>query len=200
MPKVELNKWVGNREDADAQRRLLVLPGMHFPISMPLLFMPSIALADAGWTVWHARWGLADIAHDDDALWDAVNAAASDLAVAAGTAEAGTTVILGKSVGTLACRWVAGADLPAVWLTPLVREKGVAECITAATEPALLVGGTADRSWDRAAADTASTHVVEIANADHALYSGSWRTYLRTVERVTDAVLDFANEAAGASA
>lgn len=200
MPKVEINKWVGNREGADAQRRLLVLPGMNFPISMPLLFMPSIALADAGWTVWHASWDLTDIAQDDDALWDAVNTAASDLAGAAGTSEGGTTVILGKSVGTLASRWVAGADLPAVWLTPLVREKGVAECMTAATAPALLIGGTADRSWDPVAANAATTHIVEIADADHALYSGSWRTYLRTVERVTDAVLDFANEAAGASA
>jgi len=191
MPNVEINEWRGHSDHADPQRRLLVLPGMSFPITMPLLFIPSVALAEAGWTVWYATWDLSDIVHEDDALWDAVNRAAADLAAAAGDSEGATTVVLGKSVGTLACRWVADANLPAVWLTPLLRDKGVVEHMAATSAPALLIGGTADRSWDRGSADALGKYVVEIPDADHALRSDDWRTYLRTVEHVTDAVLDF---------
>lgn len=163
--------------------------------------MPSVALADAGWTVWHASWDLADIVHDDDALWDAVNTAASDLAATAGAAAGGTTVVMGKSIGTLGCRWVAQAGLPSVWLTPLVRKKGVMEYLGASPAPTLLIGGSADRSWDRdvakAVGDSAQT--LEISGADHALYSSDWRSYLRTLEHVTDAVLDFSRNATAVS-
>lgn len=199
MPHVEICRWLGTREGADPQRRLLVLPGMNFPISMPLLFMPSVALADAGWTVWHAQWDLSDIAHDDDGLWAAVNTAASDLATAAGASDGGTTVVMAKSVGTLGCRWVAQAGLPAVWLTPLVRKDGVIEYLGSASAPTLLIGGSADRSWDRAAAEGVGGQILEIPGADHALYSSEWRSYLGTLEQVTDTVLDFAGNAIAAS-
>ena len=83
-------------------------------------------------------------------------------------------------------------------MTPLVREKRVVEHVTATTAPALLIGGAADRSWDPEAAAVTGKQVIEIADADHTLYSGHWRTYLRTLEHVTDSVLDFVEGATGA--
>lgn len=196
MASVELCRWKDNTSQADPRRRVLVLPGIHYPIDRPLLLLAASALAEAGWTIWHIDWDLTELA--DEARATAINDAAAALEAAAEDREgpAAATVVLGKSIGSRAARWVRRADLPAIWLTPLLYDADVAGDIRATGAPALLVGGGADTTWDAARAadcDAAGKEVITIKDGDHSLYSGDWRGYLRTIEQVTDTLLEFAD-------
>lgn len=209
--QVTVGPWRGNRPDADPRRRLLVLPGRAYAIDMPVLFLPCRALADRGWTVWHASWDVADL--DPVRSQEVVVEAATRLLAAAddeanvGAGDDVRTWVLAKSLGTLAAGWARDAGLPAVWLTPLVAgdpSGGAAAgrsakdgptgaallgAIAASSQPALLVGGGADPTWDRAAAEGTGQDVLEIAGADHVLYAGDWRGYLRALETVTERII-----------
>jgi hypothetical protein len=79
-------------------------------------------------------------------------------------------LLIGKSLGSLAAPLAAERGLPAVWLTPLLGDDAVAQALRAATAPFLLVGGTADSSWDGALARRLSPHVYEVDGADHGMY------------------------------
>lgn len=101
-------------------------------------------------------------------------------------------LVIGKSLGSLAAGLVAERGLPAIWLTPLLYRADVVEAIAAAEHPPLLVGGTGDRSWDGAVARRLSPHVVEIPDADHALYvPGPVSGTAAAAGRVVDAVEEF---------
>ena len=63
----------------------------------------------------------------------------------------------------------AERGLPGIWLTPLLRYAHVADALRSNREPALLVGGGADRSWDVETAGTTGHEHVEIPGADHGL-------------------------------
>lgn len=77
------------------------------------------------------------------------------------------TVLVGKSLGSHATVLAAERDLPAIWLTPLLRQPEVVAALRAATAPFLLVGGTADWAWDGELARGLTPHVCEIDRADH---------------------------------
>jgi pimeloyl-ACP methyl ester carboxylesterase len=79
-------------------------------------------------------------------------------------------LLIGKSLGTLAAGLAAELELPAIWLTPLLNRPENVEAIAAAKYPPLLVGGTVDHLWDGPTARRISPHVLEIPDADHALY------------------------------
>ena len=82
----------------------------------------------------------------------------------------GTALVIGKSMGTNAASLAAERSLPAVWLTPLLTMPWVTASLEQATAPFLLIGGTADKAWDGAAARLLSPHVFEVDDADHGLY------------------------------
>lgn len=79
-------------------------------------------------------------------------------------------VLIGKSLGTNAAALAADRALPAIWFTPLLNSDWVVDALRRATAPCLLVGGTADKSWDGRLAGTLSPHVLEIDGADHGLF------------------------------
>jgi pimeloyl-ACP methyl ester carboxylesterase len=58
----------------------------------------------------------------------------------------------------------------AVWHTPLLQYEFVVESIRRATAPCLLVGGTADPTWDGGVARQLSPHVLEIDGANHGMF------------------------------
>ncbi|MFC4068543.1 alpha/beta hydrolase [Actinoplanes subglobosus] len=78
-------------------------------------------------------------------------------------------ILIAKSLGTRAAALAAERQLPAIWLTPLLIDPAVAKAITANPAPALLIGGTADRFWDTAAAHATGKTVLEIPGADHSM-------------------------------
>ncbi|MEJ3744015.1 alpha/beta hydrolase [Actinomycetes bacterium KLBMP 9797] len=82
----------------------------------------------------------------------------------------GRPLLIGKSLGTNAAAIAAERRLPAVWLTPLLHLPWVVAALDRATAPFLLVGGTADQSWDSAVARRLTPHVFEVQDADHGMY------------------------------
>ena len=160
---VDLGICHGYEYEGDPERTALVLPG-----SM-LAGMPVNAFAiDAVWSRgWRAVlvWDEFLDRSQDDVAW--VRARLD--AVAAYAHEARDPVVIGKSLSTLAAGAAAERSLRAVWLTPLLRDDRFVEMLRRRTAPALLVGGTADPSWDGALARDLSDDVLELDGADHGL-------------------------------
>ena len=93
--------------------------------------------------------------------------------------------MIAKSLTTRAAGIVAERGLPAIWLTPLLDDPGVGRDAAARTAQALLIGGTADRSWDGALARELSDDVVEIEAPTTALLVSA------TCRPIADAVAAF---------
>jgi hypothetical protein len=74
-----------------------------------------------------------------------------------------------KSLTSRAVTFAEERNLPGIWLTPLLHEPEIAEGFERLHAPALLVGGTADESWDSGLATRAGHAVLELEGADHAL-------------------------------
>jgi len=83
------------------------------------------------------------------------------------------TLVVGKSLGTLAAPLAAaiGRQLPGIWLTPLLNERFVVNSLRRASQPQLLIGGTADQvgGWEPALARSLSPYVYEVPDGDHDL-------------------------------
>jgi hypothetical protein len=95
-------------------------------------------------------------------------------------------LFVGKSMASYAADLVDG---PAVWLTPLLGEPDVREAIHG---PALLVGGTADPSWDGLAARALGVEVLELEGVHHGLtVEGDAHASLDAMRRLVDAVAAF---------
>jgi hypothetical protein len=121
-------------------------------------------------------------------------AALQRLSVAARTA---TPVIIAKSLGTYAAALAAERQLPAIWLTPLLHIEPMAEAITRNPAPALLVGGTRDRSWLPHVAEVTGKTLVTIEGGDHGLRPpGPLRAYTDALGAVGTAMEMFLSEIA----
>jgi hypothetical protein len=104
----------------------------------------------------------------------------------------GTPLLIGKSLGTNAAALAAERSLPAVWVTPVLTMPWVAAAMERATAPFLLVGGTADRLWDSAAARRLTPHVLEAEGADHGMnVPGPVAGSVAVLARVVAAVEEF---------
>ncbi|MEV4108449.1 hypothetical protein [Nonomuraea sp. NPDC049695] len=71
-------------------------------------------------------------------------------------------LLIGKSLGSLAAAVAAERGLAGVWLTPLLTMSACVAALRRATEPFLLVGGTADDFWDGAVARELTPYVLEV--------------------------------------
>ncbi|MGH8877278.1 MAG: alpha/beta hydrolase [Stackebrandtia sp.] len=81
-----------------------------------------------------------------------------------------STVIIGKSLGSNAAAIAAERDLPGIWLTPLLTVDRLERALRRTTAPFLLIGGTADASWNGDLARELTPHVCEITGADHGFF------------------------------
>lgn len=145
------------------ERVAVVVPGVGYSAQGPLLAYTSLAVQRRGAQARAISWS--PPALQEPAQWIAwVRERVLEVL------DSDTSLIIGKSLGSMAAGLAAEWELPAIWLTPLLHRLDVAEAIGASPRPALLVGGTADRTWDGALARRISRHVLEIPDADHALY------------------------------
>ncbi|MEV1198527.1 hypothetical protein [Microbispora rosea] len=78
-------------------------------------------------------------------------------------------LLIGKSLGSFGAAVAADRGLAAVWLTPLLTVAACVDALRRATEPFLLVGGTADAFWDGALARELTPHLLEVDGADHGI-------------------------------
>ena len=133
----------------------IVLPGAMLA-GMPAVYFGFAPLLEKGWRVILVWWELLDRSVDPFGWVRERADAAIDYA-------GGADLLIAKSLGTHA----APIDLPAVWLTPLLSEKIVAE-LRARTAPSLVIGGTTDPRWDGSVARELG-EALELAGADHGL-------------------------------
>jgi len=178
---IERLEWSGDGRTGT----VLVLPGAHGGIFQAALYWSTVALVDAGWEVLVAQWS----ARPDEREV----ASAADVGLAR-FASAAHGMVMGKSLGSLAAPVVGRAGVRAIWFTPLMDRTAVASAIRSSSAPTMVVGGTADPSWQRPA-ERDGMLVVEIAGANHGLVvPGEWRHSLAQLEVMVESVLGFATE------
>ncbi|HET7137488.1 MAG TPA: hypothetical protein VFI04_03970 [Gaiellaceae bacterium] len=157
---IALGAHDGYEYEGDPDRTAIVLPGAMLG-GMPVNAFVVQPLWLAGWRVVQV-W--ADARHvEERERWPL------DLAEAALHYTGGAALISGKSAGSLAAPFAAEHRLPAIWTTPLLGHRRCADGLRARTAPALLIGGTADESWDGDLARELADEVVEVEGADHSL-------------------------------
>lgn len=168
---VDLGVCRGMRFDRGADAWVVLLPGANYPTTAPLLWFAREAALAAGRNVLavvDSRRGRGD----DPYRWAEERAEAALRHVGAGARP----ILVAKSITSLAAPLAARLGLPAVWLTPLINEAGtsisqaVIDGLAEASAPFLLIGGSADPSWDGARARSlVRGEVLEIRDADHLL-------------------------------
>ncbi|MFY1697833.1 alpha/beta hydrolase [Solwaraspora sp. WMMA2101] len=170
----------------------VIVPGRGYGPQAPLLDLASEALADREMPVETVRWdvpdGLLNIG-PEPFVRAHVAAAIHRLSMSAPDAQ---PVIIAKSLGSYAAVLAAERQLPAIWLTPLLHIEAVAEAIGRNPAPALLVGGTRDRSWLPEVATATGKRVVTITGGDHGLRPpGPLRAYAQVLGDVGTAIEEF---------
>lgn len=173
----------------------VIVPGRGYGPQAPLLDLASEALADREMPVETVRWdvpdGLLDIG-PEPFVRAHVAAAIHRLSMSAHGAQ---PVIIAKSLGSHAAVLAAERQLPAIWLTPLLHIEVVAEAIGRNPAPALLVGGTRDRSWLPEVATATGKRVVTITGGDHGLRPpGPLRAYAQALGDVGTAIEEFLSQ------
>jgi hypothetical protein len=147
----------------DPDRVVVVLPGaLYLPFAPLLWFAREVALA-RGWSVLEV-WDEYRDRSEDPWRWvfDRAEAALRH------AGDAGRALVT-KSISSRAVTMAAEMGLPGIWLTPLLRNDEIATGFEQLSAPALLVGGTADESWDGDRARRAGHDVLEVEGANHAL-------------------------------
>ena len=170
----------------------IVLPGAGYSAQAPILWYARRAALEAGRSVLVVT-DLFDRQSDDPVPWVQERAEAAFSHVRARDPH---PLLVTKSLTSLAAPLAAQERLPAVWLTPLIANDGttvaaeVLSGLRAATEPRLMIGGSADSTWDRQlAASLPNAEILELPEADHSLEM-PWDVTrsLANLIRVTDAV------------
>ena len=145
--------------------------------------MPSVGFAIEG--VRRNGWRVVQV-WDEVHDWTQEPTAWVNARVEAAASFAGEpSLVIAKSLTTRAAAIAADRGWPAAWLTPLLHDEDVVAGLRRRRAPALLVGGTADQSWDGALARELADDVLELDGADHGL------ARLEDLRAVADAVADF---------
>ncbi|MBG0564102.1 alpha/beta hydrolase [Actinoplanes aureus] len=144
----------------------VVIPGRMFGPGAPLTMYAGDVAERLGAQVHRHSWSEQPPTMFDPKLEDWVAGEVSPLLDTLG----GRPLLIAKSLGTNAAVLAAERSMPAVWLTPLLHAPWVTTALRRAKAPFLLVGGTADESWNGKLARDLSRYVLEVDEADHGLY------------------------------
>ena len=140
------------------------MPGRHYSVEAPLLAYVSEALERRSVEVERMTWTPPE---DATPLW-----VAQQVGAVLGRMR-GRPLVVGKSLGTLAAPLTVavGRPLPAIWLTPLLREPFVLAALRRSSEPSLVIGGTADdvAGWESELVTSLTATVHEVRDGDHSL-------------------------------
>jgi hypothetical protein len=149
------------QHEGDPACSVVLLPGIRYFSQAPLLWFAREAAQAAGWSVVEVD---ERAPQDQEPFGWMRGQAEAALELASGSER---VVVVGKSLGSAAAPIVTG---PAVWLTPLLNQPGIADSINSATAPTLLVGSRADSTWaDGPAPGNAALEVLELDGLDHSL-------------------------------
>jgi hypothetical protein len=146
-------------------RCAVLLPGAWYATSAPLLWYARESAKSRGWDIVEQRELLGRTAQDPFE-W-----AVEKAELAIGEAKGADQIaVVGKSLASAAAGLVAALRFPAVWLTPLLTDDRVVDNLERASAPALLVGSTADQTWDASRIpENSMLEVFELEDLDHGL-------------------------------
>lgn len=164
MEDVDLGICGGQFFPGDSDRVGILLPGAGYLPAAPLLWFAREVLQAQGWSVLQVwdRWDRSVEARQ----WahDRLEAALGHVGVVS------ERLLIAKSLTSFALPAAVELGLSGIWLTPLLNQDDVRLALTASQAPTLVVGGTADPTWDpQFVAELENVEVVEIAGADHGL-------------------------------
>jgi pimeloyl-ACP methyl ester carboxylesterase len=144
----------------------ILVPGAVYTVQGPLLDLGDHALRDRRAPIeavsWSVPYGLVRSGQAEPFVRAHVVSAME-------RSPSDRPVLIGKSLGSFAAVLAAEAELPAIWLTPLLTESMITEAITDSTAPTLLIGGTADKLWVPEVAAATGKPVLTVPDADHNL-------------------------------
>ena len=189
MQDVDLGPCRGQLFPGDSDSVAVLLPGARYVPSAPLLWFAREAAQAQGWSVLQV-WD------EYDRLQDADQWVADRLGAAlAYVGDVRDRLVIAKSLTSLALPAAVEAGIPGVWLTPLLGSEYVKAALEATQVPTLVVGATADPSWDSEfVARLENVEVIEIDGSNHVLGHATDPSrsidYLRTV---TQGVGSFVN-------
>jgi hypothetical protein len=191
--------WSHNPHDDEERRgvsdtrQAVLIPGRGYTVREPLFAYVAELLRRRRLTAHGIEWEMPqDLSAAERGPWVQRQAAAA--------IDERTGLLVGKSLGTLAAPLATERRLPAVWLTPLLRYPGLAEALERSEAPFLLVGGTADPSWDAATARRLTPNVLEIPEGDHSLLvPGPMARSAATLGQVCTAIEHFIEDRAVSS-
>jgi pimeloyl-ACP methyl ester carboxylesterase len=164
------------RVERDPGRVAFLLPGTEYTVERPLLHFARAVFLRYGWTTQEVRWpeALPQREGRDFRPWfgELRSVVQAHLSPILGAETAPKIALVGKSMGAFAAALAAHRGLPAVWLTPVLRDSEVPDDLRRSNAPFLLVGGTADPSWDTAVARGLGQPIYEADGADHGMETG----------------------------
>ena len=177
------------RHGSQSDRVAVVLPGVGYTPARPLLHFVRAVLERHRWSaveLWWEYGARPDDVSPPDWVGAHLEAALAELPSRA------QTLIVGKSLGTLAAAIAADRGLPAVWLTPLLQFPAVAEAIAGSRASTLVVCGDADDATPaEALARIKPAELVVIDGGDHSLETGDPLGSIDALRRVVAAVDEF---------
>jgi pimeloyl-ACP methyl ester carboxylesterase len=181
--RVDLGPCAAIRHEGDPERCAIVLPGMVYPTRAPVLWFAREAAMAQGWSALEVLGEPGS--QPEPVAWE--RECAERALEAAGQAQ---VLVIGKSLATFLAGLASERDLPAAWLTPALDHEVVLEGLGRASQPTLVLGGTADSMWIRGAIpDNPALEVVELPGVDHALQvPGDPTASLDALRRMVQAV------------
>jgi len=162
-----------DRAERVPDRIALLLPGLHYTTERPLLHFARAVFLRHRWTTREIRWPERPPQREgqDLPIWFArlgsfVQAQVSRILDQETASE---IALVGKSMGAFAAAVAADRSLPGIWLTPILRDSQLPADLRRTAAPFLLVGGTADPSWDPEIARSFGQPWYEAHDADHGM-------------------------------
>lgn len=164
MESVDLGICRGQFFLGDADRAVVLLPGAGYGVLAPLLWFAREAAQAQGWPVLQVDDSWDRTVEPERWVDDRLQAALEHMG---GVKE---LVLITKSLSSLALPAAAERDIPGVWMTPLLGRAEVRAALGAIQAPTLVMGATADPTWDSSFVESlANIEVVQIEGSDHAL-------------------------------
>lgn len=190
MERIDLGVCRGHWFAGDPHRVAVLLPGAGYVPAAPLLWFAREILQAQGWTVLDV-WDEWDRSVDPH-QWVTERFEAAFERVG----EVSTRVVVAKSLSTLAIPAALDLDLAGIWLTPLLDEEGLRSALLSPKSKTLLIGGTADPTWDSEfVGGLPNVEVLEIEGGDHLMqHRGEPGESIQTLQVVTDRIGRFTDQ------
>lgn len=154
-------------------RVALLVPGLKYSAERPLLHFAGAVFERHGWITREIKWAEQPPERDGQDFPDWFARSRSFVQAHIGQIlereTAPRIALVGKSMGAFAAGLAADRSLPGIWLTPLLRDWRLQADLRRATAPFLLVGSTADPSWDSEVAHSFDQPCYEAQDADHSM-------------------------------